>query len=355
MTIMHDSSGCNSTYNTHDETRWYDKDSLIFISALSEIEAIMGDDDKLIDDIVYAAQEFKPKFVALASSPMPYMNGTDFSAIVKILEERTGIPSFFVPTNGMHDYVTGAGKAMAEIARRFVRKDLKCTNRRSVNLLGVTPLDFTKESSQKAMRDVLMKNGWDVVSCWAMGDKLETLARAGEAAVNLVVSSVGYEAARVLREMCGTPYVVGTPIGKFTDELIAAMEKAVETGANISPYAERNEQDNYDAVIIGEPVTCGSLAEAVKAKYGVKVRTICPLEADDECLPAGALRAIGEEQAQEQLKDARAVIADPLYKPILSSGSAFYPLPHEAFSGRVFWKSMPDLIELMKEDNDGTE
>ena len=25
MTIMHDSSGCNSTYNTHDETRWYDK------------------------------------------------------------------------------------------------------------------------------------------------------------------------------------------------------------------------------------------------------------------------------------------------------------------------------------------
>ena len=144
---MHDSSGCNSTYNTHDETRWYDKDSLIFISALSEIEAIMGDDDKLIDDIAYAAQEFKPEFIALSSSPMPYMNGTDFSAIVRILEERTGIPSFFVPTNGMHDYVTGAGKAMAEIARRFVRKDLKCTNRRSVNLLGVTPLDFTKESS----------------------------------------------------------------------------------------------------------------------------------------------------------------------------------------------------------------
>lgn len=352
---MHDSSGCNSTYNTHDETRWYDKDSLIFISALSEIEAIMGDDDKLIDDIVYAAQEFKPEFIALASSPMPYMNGTDFSAIVRILEEKTGIPTFFVPTNGMHDYVSGAGKALAQIARKFARKDLKCIDAKSVNLLGVTPLDFANENSLKSMTNVLKKKGWKVNSCWAMGDELETLARSGEAAVNLVVSSVGYEAACVLREMCGTPYVIGAPIGKFTDELVAAMEKAAKTGENIIPYSKQNEKDTYDAVIIGEPVTCGSLAEAIKLKYDVNVRTICPLEADDECLPAQAWRTIGEEQAQDRLKDARAVIADPLYKPILSEGSAFYPLPHEAFSGRVFWKSMPDLIELMKEDNDGTE
>ena len=27
MVVMHDPSGCNSTYNTHDEIRWYDKDS----------------------------------------------------------------------------------------------------------------------------------------------------------------------------------------------------------------------------------------------------------------------------------------------------------------------------------------
>ena len=26
-TIMHDASGCNSTYTTHDEPRWYDMDS----------------------------------------------------------------------------------------------------------------------------------------------------------------------------------------------------------------------------------------------------------------------------------------------------------------------------------------
>lgn len=48
MTVMHDPSGCNSTYNTHDEIRWYDQDSLIFISGLTEIDAIMGMTENLL-------------------------------------------------------------------------------------------------------------------------------------------------------------------------------------------------------------------------------------------------------------------------------------------------------------------
>ena len=55
MTVMHDPSGCNSTYNTHDELRWYDQDSLIYISGLTEIDAIMGNDEKFLDDIKEAA------------------------------------------------------------------------------------------------------------------------------------------------------------------------------------------------------------------------------------------------------------------------------------------------------------
>ena len=57
MTVMHDASGCNSTYNTHDEPRWYDMDSMVYISALSEMEAVMGDDRKLVDDIVSVAKD----------------------------------------------------------------------------------------------------------------------------------------------------------------------------------------------------------------------------------------------------------------------------------------------------------
>ena len=51
MTVMHDPSGCNSTYNTHDEIRWYEQDSMIYISGLTEIDAVMGNDEKMICDI----------------------------------------------------------------------------------------------------------------------------------------------------------------------------------------------------------------------------------------------------------------------------------------------------------------
>lgn len=68
MTVMHDASGCNSTYNTHDEPRWYDMDSLVFISGLSELEAVLGDDEKLIEDTVRAAKKLSPRFIALAGN-----------------------------------------------------------------------------------------------------------------------------------------------------------------------------------------------------------------------------------------------------------------------------------------------
>ena len=81
MVIMHDASGCNSTYTTHDEPRWYDMDSMVYISGLSEMEAIMGDDEKLIGDIVAAAEDLKPKFIAVAGTPIPTMTGFDFEAV----------------------------------------------------------------------------------------------------------------------------------------------------------------------------------------------------------------------------------------------------------------------------------
>lgn len=197
MTVMHDPSGCNSTYNTHDEIRWYEQDSMIYISGLTEIDAVMGNDEKMICDIELAAEGLKPKFIALAGSPIPYMNGTDFPAIARMLEQDLGIPAFSIPTNGMHDYVYGAGLALAEIAKRI--KGKKEVTSKSVNLLGVTPLDFGPQEHVDALKRNVEETGWKVLSTWAMGDTLEDLGRAPEAEVNLVVSSVGLWAAKVLQ------------------------------------------------------------------------------------------------------------------------------------------------------------
>ena len=292
MTVMHDPSGCNSTYNTHDEIRWYDQDSLIYISGLTEIDAIMGNDEKFLDDIKEAARELHPKFIALAGSPIPYMNGTDFPALAQVLEEETGIPAFAVPTNGMHDYVYGAGIALEEITKRFTGEKTGRIQARTVNLLGVTPLDFGPVSHVEVLKENLKACGWKVLSTWAMGDELDAFLQAGEAEVNLVVSSVGLRAAKVLEEKFGTPYVVGTPIGSYTERIAKALEEKeqipyrkdrmqgeieeiMEQKGNRNP-ASGEEIKKPEAAgrqkkvtLIGEPVTMESLAAGIEQKYEI--------------------------------------------------------------------------------------
>ena len=348
MTVMHDPSGCNSTYNTHDEIRWYDQDSLIFISGLTEIDAIMGNDRKFIDDIEHAARELHPKFIALAGSPIPFMNGTDFPAIARVIETETGVPTFSVPTNGMHDYVYGAGIALEEIAKRFTEEaDTKnaiqkpeIRFRRSVNLLGVTPLDFGPQKNVEILKENLHKYGWNVLSTWAMGDPLETLQMAGNADVNLVVSAVGLRAAKVLQEKFGTPHVIGTPNEWLAENISEALENAKGQQTEKLIYLQNRMQKDAEITLIGEPVTMGSLAAGIEKVHGRSTRVLCPLKECENLIGEKDAIALGEEAVEEALRDAKIIVADPLYKPICPKECEFYELPHVAFSGRMYLSRM---------------
>ena len=344
MVVIHDPSGCNSTYNTHDEIRWYNQDSLIFISGLTEIDAVMGNDEKFLSDIKETAGELHPKFIALVSSPIPFMNGTDFPALSKVLETETGIPAFAVPTNGMHDYVYGAGKALEEIARRFVPEQMEDRNgsERTVNLLGATPLDFGPISKVEELKKNLEQYGWKTISTWAMGDSLEDLAQAGKAEMNLVISSVGLMAAKMLKEKYGTPYVIGTPYKEYAERISEALEKRIQIPA-IEDRRRENLQGtgNSEKIItlIGEPVTIGSLAAIIERRYHYKTRILCPLENAEGLLGEHDLKICGEEEMENALKNAQIVVADPLYRPICPIECEFYERAHIAFSGRMFLKN----------------
>lgn len=342
MTVMHDASGCNSTYTTHDEPRWYDMDSMVYISGLTEMEAIMGDDEKLIGDIVAAAEELHPKFIAVAGTPIPAMTGFDFNAVAELIEQRTGIPAFGFSTTGMNTYVQGANMALEAIARRFTDRDAVKTAQLSVNILGLTPLDFSVNGSDVSIVRFLEESGFQVLSRWAMGSTLEELSQAGRAHVNLVVSSTGLGAARALQELFGTPYVVGAPMGNDFSALIrGALQTAAATGENQFPASKL---PGGDTLIIGERVTSLSLASALELATGKGVRVICPTECDASLLRQKDRHLPYEEDIAAELRTARQIIADPLFKPICPRGVRFVALPTESFSGRIYREEIPDLI-----------
>ena len=344
MEVIHDPSGCNSTYNTHDETRWYDQDSLIFITGRSEIDAILGNDEKLVSDVADAAMELRPRFIALVNSPIPYLNGTDFPALCRLIQQETGIPTFYVPTNGMHDYVTGGGRALREIAARFAAPAIR--QKGTLNLLGVTPLDFAEAGCTRSLRQFAAEQGFSVLSCWAMGDSLDTLAHAGAGEVNLVVSALGLPAAELLYQRFGTPYVCGVPVPGFRDELGNALREAAGTGIPAFPCRDSRTAAAGEWTAIGEPVLMGSLGAAAERKTGCPVRVLSPLEATEALLSEADLPVDGEEEAEAALQTARVIFSDPMYRPVCPAGAKFIPLAHQAFSGRNGWKTMKNPMEL---------
>ena len=343
MVIMHDASGCNSTYTTHDEPRWYDMDSMVYISGLSEMEAIMGDDEKLIGDIVDAAKNLHPKFIAVVGTPIPTMTGFDFTAVAELVEDRTGIPTFGFDTTGMNTYVKGASMAFEGIARRFVKRDVEKTAHLSANILGLTPLDFSVNGSDASMVKFLENAGFTVISKWAMGSTLEELTEAGRASVNLVVSATGLGAAKALKELFGTPYVVGTPIGTaFQEELKNAL---LETAKGGSSDLEWSSLPNSEIAVIGEGITSLSLAQAIELEYGIGVKVLCATECESTFLRNKDVLTSDEEDVMEALSGMKMVIADPLYRPICPKDAKFIPLPAESFSGRIYRNEIPNLVD----------
>lgn len=396
MVVIHDPSGCNSTYNTHDEPRWYDMDSLIFISGLSQMDAIMGNDDKFINDIVRAAKELKPRFIALVRTPIPLMTGTDFEGIARVIEKQTQIPVFYFPTSGMHSYVSGAGMALETVARELVlptnanghfkengieienvsnelsvadtkrqnqqklnqseQKQIENTESKQsnskikINILGATPLDFSVNSTLDSIKEFLSKH-FEIISTFAMGSTIEEIQKAGEADVNLVISSVGFPAAKVLEERFSTPYVIGTPVKDFAGIIAEKLIDAAWTGKSQAAYfsvtsSGKNISRAANGIyIIGESVISQSLKAAMALKQGIDATVICPLETEPEYIGENALLFSSEEEIKAAIAEAKTVIADPIYKTICAEKTNFIALPHEAFSGRIYRKEIPNLME----------
>lgn len=422
MTVIHDPSGCNSTYSTHDEPRWFDTDSLMFVSGLDEMTAVLGDDNVLIDDVTHAVRDLKPRFVTLCSGSIPHIIAFDCKGVAHLLEKRTGVPMLPVATTGNRSYVAGVGAALTEWVKRFADSlespyrvgssgspDCSASTLEgaagpdafSVNLLGVTPLDFSINGNVDAMRKVFEDAGIPVNCCAAMGESFDSLRHIFRASVNVVVSSCGRRLARYMEQTAGIPYVEGTPIGAYgatrLPELAkeayekkwaslegdshGAMDGASGTAASTSaqgasgsaelpssrgasgslrmllakkkgdsegihlwkgnPAHERWDVPDGQVLIIGEEVFAQSLAAAIN-----QLTPDCRHGLHAFAVWPDVDHGFPEDVLAELIRKSRYIIGDPLYRTIPhdSKQNTFVDFPHEAYSGRIFRNQIPVFI-----------
>lgn len=382
MAVIHDPSGCNSTYSTHDEPRWFDTDSLMFVSGLDEMTAVLGDDNVLIDDVTHAVRDLKPRFVTLCSGSIPHIIAFDCKGVAHLLEKRTGVPMLPVATTGNRSYVAGVSAALTEWVKRFADPSespyrVAPSDAFSVNLLGVTPLDFSINGNVNALRKVFEDAGIPVNCCAAMGESFDSLRHIFRASVNVVVSSCGRRLARYMEQTAGIPYVEGAPIGAYgaarlpelakeahekkraslegdshgamdgasgSLRMLLAKKKGDSEGISLwkgNPAHDRWDVPDGQILIIGEEVFAQSLAAAINqlapdCRHGLRAFAVWP-DVD---------HGFPEDVLAELIRKSCYIIGDPLYRTIPhdSKQNTFVDFPHEAYSGRIFREQIPVFI-----------
>lgn len=344
VTIIHDASGCTGNYTGYDEPRWYGSKAKIFCSGLRDIDAVLGRDDRLIDNAIQAGELVKPSIYTVIGSPVPMVIGSDMKGIAWEIEMETGVPSFGFDTNGLGLYNKGVEAAICALIGRFTRAQEKRVDR-GVNILGTNAIDMAANGNDTDLTECLTSWGFTVVGRMMMGASMEQIRNLAGAEVNLVVTESGVAAAKLLWEKFQIPYVVGMPLGK-EDEVCQALERTIQN-QQCRVICDGSQEGGI--LIVGEQVLANSMRRAIlRQNPDVKVAVGTLYGLNHDIAGEGDINIHSEERLIELIESGayRLLAGDPLMEELLEGDGKmdFRALPHVALSSKLFWNQAPRFL-----------
>lgn len=358
VTAMHDASGCTGNFTGYDEPRWYGSASGIFCSGLRQIDAVLGDDEKLIRKMIRAAEDIKPDLMALVGSPVPMVIGADLEGIAAELEARTQIPCFGFDTTGTAYYDKGAFKAAKALLDRFAENEETIPGR--INILGALPMDFGNGEDIGFLEEFLSGAGYEMGLClpWKYG--LQDLKHAASAQVNLAISRFGYLTAVYMEKKFQIPYLCGFPAGKKgAERWLSALERVIRTEKSEilrdgldgtepcgDPFIksgnqqEISEKEQLEILIVGEQVMANSIRAALFLDFGIRNVTVGCIYGREPALSAPQdLDLKDEKEIRDALNQEKytMIIADPFLKAVFQKeeNRQFLPFAQYAVSSKL--------------------
>ena len=208
IVVICDAGGCTGNICGFDEPRWHSHRSAVFSAGLRDMDAILGRDDKLVAELVNAAEKIDARFAAIVGTPVPSVIGTDYHALRRMTEKKVDLPILTVDTTGMELYDVGAENAYLALMRRFAREPMK-TEPGRIGIFGVNPLDMSDLRAGDRIHDLLPG-----AKCYGMGSGFDDILAAASAEKNIVTAPSGLRAAQYLEEKFGIPYDVYDPLAE---------------------------------------------------------------------------------------------------------------------------------------------
>ena len=337
LVVLVDAGCCTRNYTEYDEPRWARRRKTAFSAQLRTLEAVLGDEERIVEQTADGVHELGVSCAALLGTPVPAVTGMNLPGIACDVEERAGVPALGIETCGFETYERGASRAFKALVSRFAHASEASATRDEaaplrVNVLGLTAQDFMGEADMQACLGWLQEAGLEIAFSTAGSYTLDDVAAAGQVDASVVVAWSGLAAARELQQRCDVPYVVGRPWCVEDARVLAELtRKAVSGEAQGTPPCMWNEAqeaathvhktaDSLKPADIGDPThdaTTGTL-EAVNnaaASMSTPAGAAGPTSADaaDPALAGAApspILLLGEQVAMCSLRmHMRAVLA----------------------------------------------
>ena len=140
LIIILDAGGCAGNICGFDEPRWFESRRAIFSAGLRDMDAILGRDDRLVEKIGKACEKLSADFIAVIGTPVPAVIGTDYRALSRMIEKKTGIPALTIDTDGTKLYDDGEKGHGKNYLKSSLLK--KMWSQDVLGIIGATPLEF---------------------------------------------------------------------------------------------------------------------------------------------------------------------------------------------------------------------
>ena len=315
ITVICDAGGCAGNVCGFDEPRWHEKSAALFSAGLRDMDAILGRDKLLIDKLTSITEQIPAEFTAIVGTPVPAVIATDYQALKRMAEKKTGLPCSPVETDGTRGYDFGEMLAYSRIFRTFAVERFP-VRRGKCGVIGATPLNTGLTHAAKII-EAVQAQGFSEVVCFGLDSGLDEIRRASECEKILVISPSGLKAAEYLQDTFGTPYAVGYPV---LPESVAAQAETL-SGCRVLIVHQQFAANTLRSRIRECSVTCGTW-------FMQDRRFACEND----------LVFRDEESFRAAAAEADVIFADPMLRRAVPGFSGIWTdFPHYAVSGSAKW------------------
>lgn len=340
MMVVYDPSGCLGNYTNCDEPRWYSDPGPVYTANLRELEAVCGDQETLIEKVVNTAGMLHPEFICILMTPVPSLVGFDIDTAAQSMSDRCDIPCFGIHTDGFCFYNDGISRAL-DLIYTCLSDNSPVSVPGSVNVLGMTPLDYHIFGEEKKMASLISGEGWKVNCFLGMGNDYRAVKRLRAAEKNIVMSAAALPLAKRMLADDGIPFWVGPPYG--------------ESGVlELKAFLHNSESDQPCScttgpkiLVIGEQACANAIRRAYSYRYPASDITVASFFGiDPDIAMPGDKELTDEKDLKIFLSENpyETVVGDPLFAPFCPEQTRFVEMPHPAVSSKLHWNHYMSLI-----------